>query len=112
MEKVIHISLQLTITALTQEGVVPRVGTAHRCLQIPTSVHGVPRWTPKQLQSMECYTRGRVIGIGEQGGASHGLDLPPISKEQDVEASERPARAIGSALVRSAVSHDLLQYEF
>ena len=46
---------------------------------------------------------------GEQRGAGHGLDLPPISREQDVEASEWSAGAIGSALVRSAVSHDVLQ---
>ena len=84
----IIIAREFPVPLLGEITLEPGVLAPHRLVQFPNSAEGVARASPKQLNALESGALFRLGGLLEQGRRLHGRELPPVSEQKNVEATE------------------------
>ena len=68
---------------------MPRIPASHGPHQLPQPSDRVVSCAPKQLQASAGGAYGSQKRVAEERRAAHRLQLPPITEEDDVDASQK-----------------------
>ena len=102
MEEVEELWTESSIATLSEKIVVPLVVAPHWLCQLVEIVNTIRASAPEKVQALPGSARFRVDRVTEERRAGHWPELPPISAEDNVDATEHAIRTIYSTLVRGS----------